>query len=77
MKPFESDLRPETKPQKASSLEEPLVAWEWRVVQALHRDDKGALRELFHELSALVPVESVSHEWLRVMSGWDARARTG
>jgi hypothetical protein len=53
------------------------MAWERRVDRALHNDDKKALRDLFSELSALVPPESVSHEWLNVVSGWDARAKTG
>lgn len=77
MKPSENDLPPETKASNSTGLEVPLAPWEQRVRQALHHDDKNALRELFSELSTLVPPERVSHEWLRVMSGWDAKAKTG
>lgn len=75
--PFENDLPLETETSNATEAELPLQAWERRVGQALHRDDKNELRALFGELPALVPVENVSHEWLRVVSGWDARAKTG
>jgi hypothetical protein len=77
VKPSESDLHPETKSSSAIGPEVPLQAWERRVRQALHGDDKNALRVLFADLSSLVPAENVSHEWLRVVSGWDARAKTG
>jgi len=77
VKPSENDLRQETKSRKATEPESSLQAWEQRVRQALHSDDKNALRDLFVELSDLVPQESVSHEWLRAVSGWDARAKTG
>jgi hypothetical protein len=75
--PSASDLPPETKPSKATDLELRLQAWDRRARQALHRDDKNALRDLYVELSDLVPQESVSREWLRVVSGWDAKAMTG
>ena len=77
MKPSENDSPQGTKSRKATEPESLLQAWERRVGQALHRDDSNALRTLFAELSTLVPRESVSHEWLRVVSGWDARAKTG
>jgi hypothetical protein len=54
-----------------------LVDWERRVDSALHEDNKNMLRDLYRELSTLVPPERVSSEWLRVVSGWDARAKTG
>lgn len=75
--PFENDLPLETETSNATEPEVPLQAWERRVGQAHHRDDKNELRALFDELSSIVPVENVSREWLRVVSGWDARARTG
>jgi hypothetical protein len=77
VKPSENDLRPETNPSDATGLEASLESWERRVRQALHRDDKDALRKLFAELAVFVPPEGVSNEWMRVMSGWDARAKTG
>jgi hypothetical protein len=77
VKPFENDLPLETEFSNETGPESPLQAWERRVRQALHDDDKNALRELFGELSSLVPTDNVSHEWLRVVSGWDARAKTG
>ncbi len=77
MKPSESDFPPETKPGITTDLGAPLKAWERRVDSALHDDDKTTLRELFGELSTLVPPDRVSPEWLRVVSGWDARAKTG
>ena len=77
MKPSENDLRQETNPSKPTDLELRLQVWDRRVRQALHSDDKNALRDLFVELSDLLPQESVSREWLRVVSGWDAKATTG
>ncbi|GEM_PF-434844 len=77
MKPSECDLPLETNQQSAISRGEALMAWERHVDAALHDDDKNALRSLFGELSTLVPSEKVSTEWLSVMSGWDARAKTG
>ena len=77
MKPSESVLLPETNSSNAADLETSLRSWERRVRQALHDDDKDALRELFTELATIVQPESVSNEWMRVMSGWDARAKTG
>ena len=77
MRPSESDLPPETKQNITTGPGAPLTAWERRVDRALHEDDKDTLRDLFLELSTLVPSESVSPEWLRVVSGWDARAKTG
>ena len=77
MKLSEKDSLQETETSMATEPELPLQAWEQQVRQALHSDDQNSLRELFAELSKLVPLESVSHEWLRVMSGWDARAKTG
>ena len=77
MKPSENDLRQETKSSKPTEPELRLQAWDQRVRQALHVDDKDALRDLYVELSDLVPQESVSREWLRVVSGWDAKAMTG
>lgn len=77
MKPSESVLPPETNSSNAADLETSLRSWERRVRQALHGDDKDALRELFTELATIVQPESVSNEWMRVMSGWDARAKTG
>jgi hypothetical protein len=75
--PSDNDLPQETKPSKVTDLELRLQAWHRRARQALHDDNKNALRDLFVELSDLVPQESVSHEWLRVVSGWDAKATTG
>ncbi len=77
VKPSESVLLPETNSSNAADLETSLRSWERRVRQALHDDDKDALRELFTELATIVQPESVSNEWMRVMSGWDARAKTG
>ena len=77
MRPSESDLPPETKQHVATGLAVPLMAWERRVDSALRNDDKNTMRDLFLELSTLVPPERVSPEWLRVVSGWDARAKTG
>jgi hypothetical protein len=77
VKPSEADLPPETSQDITTGLGTPLMAWERRVNRALHDDDKGTLRDLFLELSTLVPPKSVSPEWLRVVSGWDARAKTG
>ena len=77
VKPSESDLPPETKQNIRTGLGAPLMAWEQRVDSALHEDDKDTLRDLFLELSTLVPTGSVSHEWLRAVSGWDAEAKTG
>jgi hypothetical protein len=75
--PSENDSPLETKSRKPTEQEFLLQAWERQVRQALHGDDSEALRNLFAELSGLVPTESVSHEWLRVVSGWDAEAMTG
>ena len=77
VKPSESDLPPETRQDITTGLGTPLMAWERRVDHALLDDDKNTLRDLFRELSTLVPPERVSPEWLRVVSGWDARAKTG
>lgn len=77
MRPSEFDLPPETKQDTTTGLGTPLMAWEQRVDRALHEDDQDRLRVLFLELSTLVPPESLSLEWLRVVSGWDARAKTG
>jgi hypothetical protein len=75
--PSENDSPQETKSRKPIEQESSFQAWERRVRQALHANDSEALRNLFAELSDLVPSESVSHEWLRVVSGWDAEAKTG
>lgn len=77
MMPSENDSPQETKSRKPTEQESSLQAWERRVRQALHGDDSEALRNLFAELSDLVPTESVSREWLRAVSGWDAEAKTG
>jgi hypothetical protein len=77
VKPSESDLPPETKQNITTGQGASLMAWERRVDRALHEDDKDTLRDLFRELSSLVPSEKVSLEWMRVVSGWDARAKTG
>ena len=75
--PSENDSPPGTKSLKPTEQESSLQAWGRRVRQALHGNDSEALRNLFAELSDLVPTESVSHEWLRAVSGWDAEAKTG
>ena len=77
MKPSEPDLLPETERRETPGQEAALLAWDKQVGKALHSDNKVALKDLFLELSSLVAPDQVSHEWLRVVSGWDARAKTG
>lgn len=77
MKPSGRALPSATSDESSPFADDPLTQWRILVQKALQDKDQITLRNLFTQLSTLVPADRISHEWLHAVSAWDANAKTG